>query len=232
MNMFIVCDESKQGNSSVIGGISISVKQALEFEKECFKKRYNEMVFGEISWKCNNSRGKYQDFYLDLIRLFFSFSSARFHSNSYTGNQYKVGYALIKSISWKLAKIGIFSPLDILFDGTGELGKKEIEITRKKLTDAYTKTDPQHKVYHEIRMCNQTDSNVINLCQIADLLTGAVAYKIALKEGSIPNVEARDYFIQEIEKMDGNMDISFSIPHKLWKYNEKRIQHYNLHLLI
>lgn len=228
--MFIVCDESKQGKCSVLGGVSISKDEAIEFEKKCFIMRYESMVFGEVCWKNITSKGKYLDFYLDLIRNFFSFPTARFHSNSYTGNQYKVGYVLIRSISWKLKKIKLLPELNILFDATGKIGKEEIETTRQILNKAYGYTGTG-RVYHKIRMCNQTDSNVINLCQIADLLTGAVAYKIAIKEDSKNNNQIKDYFVSEIEKIDNNQDILLSIHAKLWNYNERKIQHYNLHLM-
>jgi len=226
--MLIVCDESTQGNCSVLGGVSISKDEAIEFERKCFIMRFDSMVFGELCWKSITSKGKYLDFYLDLIRTFFSFPTARYHSNSYTGNQYRVGYSLIRSISWKLENCRLYPELNILFDETGKIGKEETEITRHKLNEAYNHIG-KGRVYHKIRMCNQTDSNVINLCQIADLLTGAVAYKIAIKEGSIDKNSVNDYFISEIEKIDDKQDISFSFTGKLWNYNEKKIQHYNLH---
>ena len=220
--MFIACDESMEWKRKVIGAISIIPEEAADFEKECFKLRFKHKVFGEIKWTKVVEENKFYDFYKSIIELLLSYSSVRFHSNSFKQSQFKAGYVLIRSISWKLQKLGYTGELSILFDEAGELGRQEITITSECLKNDTTVKLP-------IRMCHQGNSTIINLMQATDLIVGAMAYKLAIKNGQITNrCGAKLSFIEFLESFDGNMDLSLFIKGKMWNYYDKKIQNYNL----
>ena len=69
-----------------------------------------------------------------LIDLFFNEKSITFHSICYRRggtDKYRAGYALIRTITWKLQNAGINEPLYVLFDNDGNLGDKEAREIRK-----------------------------------------------------------------------------------------------------
>jgi len=220
--MFVALDECTEWERKIIGAISISVTEAEKFENECFKLRFDHMIFGEIKWDKLKREGHYFDFYKKFLETFFKYKTSRFHSNSFKRNQHTAAYALARSIIWKLQRIGFNGSISFLFDSNGDKGREESIKTRELFNKDST-------IKIKIRMCNQGNSTIINLLQVADLICGAVAYKLAVNNNEIlsPN-KAKMELIEFLESLDNNLDITASLNSKMWGYYEKKIQNYNL----
>ncbi len=219
--MFLLfLDESIKGPRNIVGSISISKDDFIKFESECIGLRLDNRVFAELKWEKVGNEGKYFDFYLAIIKKLFSFKSARFHSYEYTENKYRVAYALIRSVSWKLQKIKHSGPLGVLFDEDGPKGKKEIETSKE-----FFKKDKQFK--HSLLFYTQTNSALFNVLQITDIITGAMAYKIN-KQYHRFNNQTKEKFLKTLEVLNENEDISLCSPEGLWPYYSRKVQHHNL----
>lgn len=214
--MVISCDESKEYPLKVVGSISIPLEDFYSFESAINRLRVEKRVLGEIKW-CNiKDEGNYFDFYLDMIKILFSYPKVRFHSNSYKSDQYRASYALIRSISWKMTQIKANNELKILFDENDKVGFKEVKKTKERFCK-------DHTFYHKIFFCEQINSCTFNIMQATDILTGAIAHQLNKKPNAVKNL-----FIERIQKeIDGGELITLS-SNTLWNYNSKKIQHYNL----
>lgn len=224
--MFLLSDESINYTIKVVGMISINESEFFELENSIARLRFKERYFEEIKW--NTFSVDSIEFYKKLIPLFFKFRSARFHSNSFLTehDQYKVSYRLIESISWKLNDENIKEDFNIIFDETSK-GLEELEMTQK-----YLKLSG--RFHHNLLCCNQVDSKSFNTLQLADLLTGSLAYKLNLgNDSKCQKHIAKNTFIRKLEELDENLQLDIPASHALyqrWDYFERKIQHYNLHL--
>lgn len=155
------------------------------------------------------------DFYLDVLKLAFETPSLRFHSNCFVGNRYKAGYALVRSISWKLKRKKYVGDVGILFDKSES---NEIAITRKLLNE-------DHNFYNNVVFCTETDSKSFNAMQVVDLLTGCMSHKInCISRGT---TDTKHKFIHAVEDMDNSLKMDMTLT-TLWDYDFKKVQHFNL----
>lgn len=216
--VLILSDESVKYRLKVVGAISLILSDFYTLESEINKLRVENKLFGEIKWEKVKNDGKYINTYLHMLNVAFNLKSLRFHSNSFSGNQFKAGYALVRSISWKLKKIKYMDEVGILFDKCQD---KETKTTREILEYA-------PDFYNKLMFCTDTDSKIFNTMQLTDILTGCMAYKLNVINGNITNVNKHKIsFIEKVElKVDGlDMETSFS---SLWDYDAKKIQHFDL----
>lgn len=222
--MLITCDESIDCTIKIVGSISVPFEDFFLYEDYVNRERIKNRVFGELKWQKLGETGKYYDFYLSAIKKLFENDNVIFHSNSYRGNKYKAGYALIRSVSWKLSNMGYKDNLGILFDEEGQRGQMEVRYSRKVLNK-----DPN--IQSDFIFCEQLDSKMFNILQITDLLTGCVAYKKNSEELQTKNKlnSVKEEFIKTLEaEIDNGKE--FTLPTVgMWSYNSsKRFQHYNL----
>lgn len=218
--ILVLSDESIKYNRKVVGAVSVSLEDFYELEKSIAAYRIENKIFGEIKWEKVKNDGKYVNCYLKIIERAFNLSSFRFHSNSFTGNQFTASYALVRSISWKLKRLNYTGDMGILFD---KCENKETAVTRERL-------NVDHDFYNNIIFCTDTDSKIFNTMQIVDLLTGCMSYKINLINNEIKPNEINEHkisFIKRVESMDDNLEIDTSLG-SVWGYNQKKIQHFNL----
>lgn len=218
--ILVLSDESIRYNRKVVGAISISLDDFYKLEEAVTRYRFENKIFAEIKWEKVKNDGKYINCYLKIIKMAFSVPSLRFHSNSFTGSQFKASYALVRSISWKLKRLNYFDDIGILFDKCEE---KETVITRERL-------NRDQDFYNNIIFCTDTDSKIFNTMQIADLLTGCMAYKLNVVNGLIDDEQINEHklkFIKQVELMDDGLEIDTALTN-LWGYDQKKIQHFNL----
>lgn len=169
--MFLILDESEEHQKMVLGGLLISEKILPNLEADFVRLRIKHKLFGEIKW---HRIDQYCDRYCDFIDLFFDEKNITFHSICYRRggtDKYRAGYALIRTITWKLQNAGINEPLYVLFDNDGNLGDKEAREIRK-----ISEKDARFK--QKLEFCSQGTSHILGAMQIADLLTGAVCSTI------------------------------------------------------
>jgi hypothetical protein len=169
--MFLILDESEEHQKMVLGGLLISEKILPAFEAEFVGLRIKHKLFGELKW---HRIDQYHQRYCEFIDLFFNEKSITFHSICYRRggtDKYKAGYALIRTITWKMQNAGINEPLYVLFDNDGNLGDKEAREIRK-----IAEKDERFK--QKLEFCSQGTSHILGAMQISDLLTGAVCSTI------------------------------------------------------
>lgn len=213
--MFLILDESEEHQKMVMGGVLISEKLLPELEADFVKLRIKHKLFGEIKW---NRIDQYHVRYCEFVDLFFNKEEATFHSICYRRggtDKYRAGYALIRTITWKMQNAGINEPLYVLFDNDGNLGDKEAREIRK-IADK----DPRFK--QKLEFCSQGTSHILGAMQIADILTGAVCSSIN-NENLEPN---RDYVRKHITKRNNDVDLgwaSLTLP----KLNDLKIHFFD-----
>lgn len=169
--MFLILDESEEHQKMVLGGLLISEKILPTFEAEFVGLRIKHKLFGELKW---HRIDQYYPRYCDFIDLFFDEKSITFHSICYRrggADKYKAGYALIRTITWKMQNAGINEPLYVLFDNDGNLGDKEAREIRKI-------ANKDNRFKQKLEFCSQGTSHILGAMQISDLLTGAVCSEI------------------------------------------------------
>ena len=216
--ILILSDESTEYSKKIVGAVSISLNDFYILENFITKFRVDHKLFGEIKWEKVKTEGNYVDNYLQITQNALNLPSFRFHSNCYSGNQYKASYALVRSISWKLSNCGYKDSVGILFD---EREKREVEITRDLL-------NKDRDFHHQVLFCTETGSKIFNTMQIADLLCGCLSYKINCGVKNITKInKCKNDFIKEIEKIDKGLELELTFG-ALWKYDSKKIQHFNL----
>lgn len=232
--MLVFSDESVDWPIKVVGAISITDEDYIELESKIHKLRVEYRDFDEIKW--NNQPKSRNDFYYEVIGLFFKLESARFHSTSFSiqQNQRKVQYKLCQTISWKMFDAKVFSPLFIYLDKCGKKGSAEVNLMRKYFERSYLYPVSRNypKLHHKVMRCEETASHVTSAMQIADLFSGCAAYELNLgKSRKCQKRLFRDEFIFNLKKLDNGYDLTAPSPNAYakWNYFERKFQHYNLH---
>lgn len=186
MEYNIYCDESchlefDRSNVMVLGAISCpSVAKASIFNDiRNIKKEHGLSSFLEIKWT-KVSPAKI-DFYLDIVRYFFSqealsyraviatnkdkLDNDYFNDGSYDLWYYKMYYLLLENLIDEINSYKIF--LDIKDTNGGAKVKELHNILCNSKHDAW------HDIIKDIRQINSRESEIL---QIVDLLNGALAY--------------------------------------------------------
>lgn len=215
--MFLILDESEEHQKMVLGGLLISEKILPSFEAEFVSLRVKHKLFGELKW---HRIDQYYQRYCEFIDLFFNEKSITFHSICYRRggtDKYKAGYALIRTITWKMQNAGINEPLYVLFDNDGNLGDKEAREIRK-----IAEQDKRFK--QRLEFCSQGTSHILGAMQISDLLTGAVCSTINSGTISINKKKVLEHIISK--NGDASLDqakASLSLP----KLNDFKIHFFD-----
>lgn len=215
--MFLILDESEEHQKKVLGGLLISEKILPNFEADFVKLRIKHKLFGEIKW---NRIDQYHQRYCDFIDLFFKEKNITFHSICYRRegvDKYKAGYALIRTVTWKMQNANINESLYVLFDNDGSLGNKEAREIRK-----IAEKDGRFK--QKLEFCSQGTSHVLGAMQISDLITGAVCSTINLGTISMYKKKVLDHIISKNngDSLD-QAKISLSLP----KLNDFKIHFFD-----
>lgn len=216
--ILILSDESTEFPRKVVGAISIPLESFYELEDWFTKFRVDNKLFGEVKWEKIQSPGKYLNCYLDMIQKTLSIPGVKFHSNCYSGGQYKASYALVRSISWKLSNYGYHDSVAILFD---ELSCSEVDLTRDYLNG-------DRRFRHDVLFCTESDSTVFTTMQVVDLICGSLAYKINKLSGKVVATKVKDYFVGKVDEIDGDLGIELNFS-PMWAYSDpKKIQNFDL----
>jgi len=213
--MLFLCDESTDYKIKIIGTISISDKSFLEFENYALEQRIKHKVFGEIKWQKVGCYGKYFDFYVDLVRKLFTFPEVRFHSNSFEGHQYRAGYALLKSVIWKLQNAHIYTDILILYDKSNS---SEI----KTMKD-YLRKDREIK--RKVEICEEIKSETFVTLGVVDILAGCTSFvlnKVAETTKSESNIVKADFVSRLENEVNNGIPFGVSIS-KLWNYKSENL---------
>jgi hypothetical protein len=205
--MFLAIDECLSGNKKILGGLLTRTDRVSWIEKDFTDLRIEHKLFGEVKW---NHISQYVDRYCDFIDLFFNDSDSTYHSICYTQSKYKAAYSLIRSITWKLEKIGINEPIYVLFDNDGNLGS----IETKKIKELADK-DGRFKCV--VEFCNQGVSHVLGVLQLADLLTGCISVEV----NNLPLNPYQTIFFEHVKNKNGG-NLTFYSPN-LPKLDEHKI---------
>ncbi|KKR23839.1 MAG: hypothetical protein UT53_C0006G0009 [Candidatus Yanofskybacteria bacterium GW2011_GWD2_39_48] len=220
--MLLLCDESTRYKVKIIGAISISVESFLQFENYALEQRVKQNVYGEVKWQKVGCRGKYFDFYIDLVTKLFSFPEVRFHSNSYEGHHYKAGYALLRSIVWKLQNARIPTGIYILHDKSNYSEIKTIK--------EYLRVD--RRVKREIVLCEEIKSETFVTLGVVDILAGCTSFvlnKVSENAESESNLVKADFITGLENKVNNGIPFGVSIS-KLWDYSSDNLfQNFALH---
>jgi hypothetical protein len=225
--MLIFSDESINYKIKVVGSISISKDDFLDFESEVLKLRLKHNDFEEIKW-IDQPKSR-TDFYFEVIDLFFKTKSLAFHSNSFTSqmDQHEVQLKLVTSISWKMFfDLGYKQECFAVLDKINKKSKEKVEALKPILENK------KGSLKHYIKV-SEGESHLTSCMQVADLFTGCLSYELNKEEIILKkkNNKFKDQFLQKLILLDTNQPLSLSSsnPYNRWKYDERKFQHYNLH---
>jgi len=210
MNFEVYCDESQQelladnaerrrGQYVVLGGLWIEADLRTKLKEGIKELREQHNLFGEFKWtRVSPSR---QEFYCELVNLFFSSDYARFRvlvlpaeeldSVQFHGGDpelmfYKFYYQLLHN--WILDSNCYKVFLDTKTNRVGGRLKKlhEVLASANRLS--------------LIEQVQALPSNEVDLLQLADVLIGAVSYRLHGRTGS----SAKTQLIEKIEEHIGH----------------------------
>lgn len=230
--MLLFSDESNEWTIKVVGMLSLSIDDYIKLESKTHEIRAKYRDFLEIKWtQLPKAR---TDFYAEVINIFFSLKTARFHSNSYTdkNTQYHIQRRLCESVSWKLSKAGFTGNLDIFLDRVDKHSRKKVE-EMKDIFDAAGTTRSTKSIHPKVNKCEEIDSEITTAMQLTDLFTGCLAYE--LNQGTdikCKKTQFKTKLLKYLIKVTDGQQLSQSSPAAsgFWGYNQRKFQHYNLHI--
>lgn len=216
MKFEVYCDEAHpdmftsakpRGQFLMIGSLWLPTDLRGEIKQKIMELRQRHRAWGEIKWsKVSPNR---QDFYLDLIDLFFSYGdNLRFrciavdrhevnlalHENDGELGFYKFYYQLLHH--WILD----FNEYRIFCDAKSNRDPKRLPILQRCLTRA--------NLSSEIRSIQSLPSREVVLIQLTDLLLGAVSSRL---NGTLQQGAAKSAVLERLEAALGR---NFAPTHK------------------
>ena len=177
----IYCDESSVENTLpffVIGALLVPREQKTSIVNDITDLRKKHSFFREVKW--NKTTTKHKDFYVDLVRYFaqnndIEFKSIlvkkvlidmKFHDNDTEKMFYKFYYQLLKRRFKKDSVNYIFT----------DFKTRKIRLQLPTMHKFLNTFEDIQKFGIQIKHLQEYDSQEIELLQMTDFLTGAVAY--------------------------------------------------------
>lgn len=214
--MFVAVDESLEYPLKTISAVCLPLSHLISFEKKWLKIRINNKVWAEIKWE--KITKQYVDKYKKFIDLFFS-SQCTFHCWAYRSPSASIvkkyfrgdsslpfhttAYNLLKNLSRKIERHYGEECSDHCLYVVADKGSRKGEIQWKK-TNEFLSSD--RNVPLKVEFCDEGNSAICSLIQIADLLGGCASIEINDKESKI-NKYSKEFLNYVKEKTGGEIFI-------------------------